>query len=195
MDIGLLMDPGIVAVVQNLSLPVTAFFTQGEFLDSMLWYFLILSVLTFGLHPRYGVRLATAFGLNSGLNEAVKLACHLPRSYWVSEAVKAYSAHSSFGFPSGAAMSGAVMYGYIATMVRRWWVVLICIILLLATSVVRIFSGIHFVLDILGAGSSVSFCSQSSCPLCQGQRSTQPSCPDRPGLSCSSRLRRSRSSS
>jgi membrane-associated phospholipid phosphatase len=150
MDLGLLMDPGINIAVQNFSPAVTAVFTRGEFLDSMPWYFLIISFITLGLHPRYGVRLATLFGLNSGLNEALKLAAHMPRPYWVSETVRACSAHSSFGFPSGAAMSGAVMYGYIAVQVRRCPVVIICFILLLATSLVRIICGIHFLLDILG---------------------------------------------
>ncbi len=150
MDFGLLMDPGINIAVQNFSPAVTAFFTHGEFLDSMPWYFLIISVITFGLHPRYGVRLATVFGLNVGLNEAVKLACHMPRPYWVSAGVEAFSSHSSFGFPSGAAMSGAVLYGYIALLVRRYLVVIICCILFLVTSIVRIFCGIHFLLDILG---------------------------------------------
>jgi membrane-associated phospholipid phosphatase len=34
--------------------------------------------------------------------------------------------------------------------VRRYWVVIICAILLLATSLVRIFFGIHFLFDIFG---------------------------------------------
>ena len=150
MEFGLLMDPGINIAVQNFSPAVTVFFTRGEFLDSMPWYFLIISIITFGLHPRYGVRLAALFGLNVGLNEAAKLACHMPRPYWVSAAVTAFSAHSSFGFPSGAAMSGAVMYGYIALQVRRYQIVIICCILFLVSSMVRIFSGIHFFTDILG---------------------------------------------
>ena len=104
LDFGRLLDPGINIAVQSFSPAVTAFFTRGEFLDSMPWYFLIIS---FGLHPRYGVRLATLFGLNVGLNEAVKLAGHMPRPYWVSAGVEAFSSHSSFGFPSGAAMYGA----------------------------------------------------------------------------------------
>jgi membrane-associated phospholipid phosphatase len=150
MDAGILLDPGYIAGVQQISPPVTDLVVLGTFLDTMPWYFLILCLVTFGLHPRYGVRLTTLFGLNSALNEAVKLACHLPRPYWVSEAVTAFSPHGSFGFPSGAAMSGAVMYGYIATIARRFWVLPACILLLLATSAVRIFSGIHFVLDIVG---------------------------------------------
>jgi membrane-associated phospholipid phosphatase len=150
MDFGLLMDPGINSAVQNLSPPVTSLFAQGVFLDSMPWYFLVISIITFGLHPRYGVRLATLFGLNVGLNEAAKLAFHMPRPYWVSAAVRAFSTQSSFGFPSGAAMSGMVIYGYIATAARRSWVILLCGILLFATSLARIVAGIHFLLDILG---------------------------------------------
>jgi hypothetical protein len=96
MVVDLLMDPGINVAFQQFSPALTSFFTQGEFLDSMPWYFLLISLITFGLHPRYGVRLAMLFGLNSGLNEAVKLACRLPRPYWVSAAVKGFSAHSSF---------------------------------------------------------------------------------------------------
>lgn len=53
-------------------------------------------------------------------------------------------------------MTGAVIYGYIITIVRRWWVVLACVVLLLATSAVRLFSGIHFALDIVG-GWAIGF--------------------------------------
>lgn len=146
----LLMDPGINAASQHIAPGITAFFGGCTFLDSMPWYFLVIALVTFGLHPRYGVRLTTLFGLNSGLNEAVKLACHLPRPYWISDTVTALSAHSSFGFPSGAAQSGAVLYGYIAILVRRWWMLIACILLILTTSAARIVSGIHFLLDILG---------------------------------------------
>ena len=146
----MLMDPGHVAAIQNLVPPVTAFFGRFDFLDSMPWYFIVISFLTLGLHPRYGVRLAMLFGLNSGLNEAIKLACHLPRPYWVSAAVTAYSSGSSFGLPSGAAMYGAAMYGYIAAVIRKWWVVLVCIALLLTAGISRFLLGIHFVLDVLG---------------------------------------------
>lgn len=150
MDYGLLMDPGINTAVQNFSVPLTSIFVSWLFLDTMPWYFLVMSVITLGLHPQYGVRLITLFGINDGFNEAFKLVFHLPRPYWVSESVTVYTAHSSFGFPSGAAMYGMVMYGYIATVVRRFWVYIICGILLLLASLARIFAGIHFLLDILG---------------------------------------------
>ncbi len=150
MDYGLLMDPGINAAVQHFSAPLTSFFVQFLVLDSMPWYLLVISVITFGLHPRYGVRLTTLFGINDGFNEALKLAFHMPRPYWVAESVRAYSAQSSFGFPSGAAMYGMALYGYIAAVIRRFWAYILCGILLLLTSLARIFAGIHFVLDILG---------------------------------------------
>jgi membrane-associated phospholipid phosphatase len=148
--VGLMMDPGITVAVQTLSPALTHVISSGEFLDSTPWYLLVISVIYLGLHPRLGIRLAILFGLTAGLNEALKLACHLPRPYWVSPAVQVFSNHPSFGFPSGAAMYGAVIYGYIATVVQRWWAVLACALLLVSTSLVRVFVGVHFVPDIFG---------------------------------------------
>jgi membrane-associated phospholipid phosphatase len=150
MDLGLLMDPAVNAAFQNFSPAATPILARGEFLDSMPWYFILISLLFLGYSPKHGLRLAVLFGINSGLNEALKLAAHMPRPYWVSSSVKAFSASSSFGFPSGAAMTGAAIYGYIAWAIRRWWATLLCGILLLATSLARIFAGIHFPLDIIG---------------------------------------------
>lgn len=150
MDYGLLMDPGINTAAQIFSAPLTSFFVSWLFLDTMPWYFIVISVITLGLHPQYGVRLITLFGINDGFNEALKLAFHMPRPYWVSASVTVYTAHSSFGFPSGAAMYGMVLYGYIATVVRRFGAYILCGILLLLACLARIFAGIHFLLDILG---------------------------------------------
>jgi membrane-associated phospholipid phosphatase len=150
MDFGTLMDPAVNAAFQNFSPAATPMLAQGEFLDSMPWYLLLISLLFLGYSPNHGLQLAVLFGINSGLNEATKLALHMPRPYWVSSSVKAFSAHSSFGFPSGAAMTGAVIYGYMALAIRRWWATLLCGILLLATSLARIFAGIHSPLDVVG---------------------------------------------
>lgn len=150
MVLDLLRDPGIIVAIQNFSPDLTAFFVEGEILDSMPWCLLVFSLITFGLHPWYAVRLATVFGINVGLNEAIKLVCHLLRPYWVSASVTTASAHSSFGFPSGAAQSGVILYGYTAVTIRRFPVVLLCVILLLLASLVRIFSGIHFLMDVIG---------------------------------------------
>jgi membrane-associated phospholipid phosphatase len=148
--IGLMMDPGITIAFQNFFPALTHLVTPGEFLDSTPWYLLIISVFYLGLHPRHGIRLAVLFGLVAGVNEALKLALHLPRPYWLSLEVQVFSDHPSFGFPSGAAMYGAVIYGYIATVVQRWWVVLACALLLVSTSLVRFFVGVHFLPDIFG---------------------------------------------
>lgn len=150
MDFGLLMDAGVNTAFQNLCPPVTSVFSAMVFLDTLPWYILLISLLYFGLHPRYGIRLAVLTGLACGMNEALKLFFHSPRPYWVSPAVKAFSAHSSFGLPSGAAMYGVVVYGYIASVIRRWWAILICSILLICASLARIFAGIHFPLDLIG---------------------------------------------
>jgi hypothetical protein len=145
-----LMDPGINSAAQSLSPALTMLVAEGRVLDTTAVYLLVIAALYLGYHPRHGIRLAVLFGITAGINEALKLMFHLPRPYWVSNAVKAYAAHSSFGFPSGAAMGSVVMYGYIAHAVRRWWVLVICGILFAWTVLARIFAGVHFLLDILG---------------------------------------------
>jgi len=151
MDVtGLLMDPGINIAVQNISPALTQFVSAGEFLDSTAWYLLMISVLYLGFHPRYGVRLAVMVGITAGLNEALKLAWHLPRPYWITPEIRAFTSHPSFGFPSGAAMYGAVIYGYIASVIQRWWAVTACAFLLVVTCLVRVFAGAHFALDVIG---------------------------------------------
>lgn len=145
-----LLDPGINSAAQNISPALTLLVAEGRFLDTTMVYLLVITALYLGLHPKHGVRLAVLFGITAGINEALKLVFHLPRPYWVSNAVKPYSAISSFGFPSGAAMGSVVMYGYVSMVVRRWWVIFICGILLAWTVLARIFAGVHFLLDILG---------------------------------------------
>lgn len=151
MDVlGMPLDPGINIAVQQISPTLTLLAVPGVLLDSTQWYLLLIAVLYLGLHPRHGVRLAVLLGITGGLNEALKLAWHLPRPYWISTDVKIFTSHPSFGFPSGAAMYGAALYGYIAAAVRRRWVVAVCAILLVTTSMVRIIGGIHFVQDVAG---------------------------------------------
>ena len=145
-----LMDPGINSAAQNLSPALTILIAEGRVLDTTAVYLLVIAALYLGFHPRHGIRLAVLFGITAGINEALKLVFHLPRPYWVSNTVKAYAAHSSFGFPSGAAMGSIVMYGYFTRVVRRWWTFVICGILFAWTGLARIFAGVHFLLDIIG---------------------------------------------
>lgn len=48
-------------------------------------------------------------------------------------------------------MYGAVIYGYIASVVQRWGAVLMCAFQLIAAGSARVFVGAHFVTDIFGA--------------------------------------------
>jgi membrane-associated phospholipid phosphatase len=146
----LLLDPGLNVAAQHFSPLLTTILAAGKFLDSAPVYLTVVVLLYLGFHPKYGIRLAVLFGFASGLNEALKLFFHLPRPYWVSPAVKAYSSLPSFGFPSGGAMCSTVVYGYVAATVRRYWIVLACVVLAGLTVSARIFAGVHFVLDVVG---------------------------------------------
>jgi membrane-associated phospholipid phosphatase len=145
-----LLDPGINIAAQGFSPLLTGLLAAGGDLDSLPVYLTIVIFLYLGFHPKYGIRLAVLFGIAGGLNEALKIFFHLPRPYWVSAAVKAYYSVPSFGFPSAGAMCSTVVYGYVAVVVRRHWVVLACTVLLTWAVLARIFAGVHFLLDVLG---------------------------------------------
>ena len=145
-----LLDPGINAAAQGISPFLTDLLAAGRVLDTMAVYLTVIILLYLGFHPKYGIRLAVLFGITSGINEALKLFFHLPRPYWVSAAVKAYSSIPSFGFPSGGAMCSTVVYGYIAAVVRRYGILFVCGILLTWAVLARIFAGVHFLLDVVG---------------------------------------------
>ena len=145
-----LFDPGLNIAAQQFNPVLTAILAAGKDLDSPAVYLAVIALLYVGFHPKYGIRLAVLFGIAGGLNDALKLFFHLPRPYWISSAVKAYNFPTSFGFPSGGAMFSTVVYGYAALVVRRYWVVAVCLVLAAWTILARIFSGVHFVLDVLG---------------------------------------------
>jgi len=145
-----LVDAGTVVALQQVSPLLTGLLAAGKDLDSLPVYLAILVLFYLGFSPKHGMRLTVAFGLAGGADEALKLFFHLPRPYWVSSAVKAYYSVSSFGLPSGGAECSTVLYGYIAVIVRRWWVVLACLLLAALTMLARIFAGVHFVTDVIG---------------------------------------------
>ena len=145
-----LFDPGTIVALQHLSPLLTDLLAAGKDLDSLPVYLVVLVLFYLGFSPKHGIRLAVVFGIAGGADEALKLFFHLPRPYWVSSAVKAYYSLPSFGFPSGGAMCSTVLYGYIAAVVRRFWVVVACIVLAALTMLARIFAGVHFVTDVVG---------------------------------------------
>lgn len=112
-------------------------------------YLLVISALYWCWNPRLGLRLGLLMGISGGINEALKVAFHLPRPYWVSPEVQALGSHPSFGLPSGHAQGAMTFWGLIVADARRWWVLIAGVALAFFVSVSRIVLGVHFPMDVL----------------------------------------------
>ncbi len=122
------------------------FFT---FLGTEDFYLLALPIIYFGVDPALGLRLGVMTTLTSGINTIFKFALHLPRPYWVSNKVHAFSAETSFGAPSGHAQNAVTLWGVWATYARKAWVWTVVIVVVLGISLSRIYLAVHFPFDTL----------------------------------------------
>lgn len=128
-----------------LAIPMQFF----SFLGQPIFYLLVVAVLYWCWDPRLGLRLALLLGVSGGINEALKVALHLPRPYWVNPEVRALGSHPSFGLPSGHAQGAATFWGLVAADARRKWISLFAIALIVLIGVSRIVLGVHFPMDVI----------------------------------------------
>ncbi|KLK89148.1 phosphoesterase PA-phosphatase [Methanoculleus sediminis] len=113
------------------------------------FYLLVIAFLYWCWDARLGLRLALLMGITGGLNEALKVAFHLPRPYWVSPEVRALGSHPSFGLPSAHAQGSASFWGLIAADARRGWVWVFAVGMVFLIGGSRVFLGVHFPIDVL----------------------------------------------
>jgi membrane-associated phospholipid phosphatase len=113
------------------------------------FFLLLIPLFYWFLDRRLGLRLALVAGISGSLSVALKIAFHLPRPYWVCPEVRALGSHPSFGFPSGHTQGAVTFWGLLAADVRRWWVTLLVVGLVLLVGVSRIYLGVHFATDVI----------------------------------------------
>lgn len=125
------------------------FFLGWNFVDTFFSMILIITIAWFLINQRIGIRLLLAFLLSSIINGLLKKAFLLPRPSHIDPSVAILN-FSSFGFPSGAAQTAAIIMGVflIETKNKLYWLLsfLFCFFLCLS----RVYLGVHFFTDILG---------------------------------------------
>jgi membrane-associated phospholipid phosphatase len=57
--------------------------------------------------------------------------------------------YSNYSTPSGHSQFSATLYGWFAVRIRRWWMVLIAIVLTTLVGISRVYLGVHFLEDVL----------------------------------------------
>lgn len=119
------------------------------FLGDEEFIMLVLPALIWCYDVSLGFRLGLALLISNGINGIIKMAFGWPRPYWVSNKVQAFKAETSFGIPSGHAQNSVVLWGRLATALKRSSIIFICVILILFISFSRLYLAVHFPTSVL----------------------------------------------
>lgn len=127
-----------------------ALFTFATYLGKEQFYMLFLPVLYWCVHKHLGRALSVVFLLSEYVNTLLKDAFGLPRPQDFDARIRAPLPEASPSFPSGHAQGSLVLWGAMATLVRRRWMWIVSVVLILMISLSRIYLGVHFPQDVLG---------------------------------------------
>ncbi len=122
------------------------FFT---FLGYENFYLLILPLLYWSVDARLGLRVGFILMVSISFYGVTKLIFAAPRPYWVSSSVKALSAETSFGIPSGHAQDAVSVWGMLAAYIGKKWTWVVAGILIFLIGFSRVYLGVHFVHDVV----------------------------------------------
>lgn len=112
------------------------------------FYMLVMPALLWCIDAGLGLRVGFVLIGSLSVNSILKLTFQLPRPYWVSADVHAYSIETSFGLPSGHAQNAVAVWGRMAAAFDSAWTKVAAIVLILLISFSRLYLGVHFPMDI-----------------------------------------------
>jgi membrane-associated phospholipid phosphatase len=146
---------GIIIAIQAVHNPaLDAFFNIVTSLGSAEFYLILLPLLYWCVDKRQAQLLAYLVLLSAYSNSALKSLFGLPRPFQYDFRILkldlAPADELGNGFPSGHSQLALVVWGYLATWIRRRWTWVSATILVALIAFSRIYLGVHFPGDVLG---------------------------------------------
>lgn len=148
---------------------LTGFFRLFSELGEAEGYILVVTLIYVAFNRELGFRLAILVLVTFCLNHLLKTAIMNPRPFvaeglwsdmWVASAERTRHLLHEYSTPSGHAMCAAAFYGFLAVQVRKNWVRIGALMLVLLIGMSRPYLGVHYVEDILlgwGLGALLAF--------------------------------------
>lgn len=140
-------DLSLVIAFQSLGDWLVAPMQIFSFLGTEEFYILIFPILYWSIDAKLGIRVGALTLFSSGLNFILKIPFLGPRPYWVSTDVKPLWGEIYFGIPSGHAQNSVAVWGSMAGYLRKTWVWVTAIFLMLMIGFSRVYLGAHFAID------------------------------------------------
>ena len=128
-----------------LLLPMLVF----SFTGTEQFFLLFMPAMYWCVDTALGLRLGLILGVSNCLNGVLKLVLHQPRPFWYSDQVPAKALETSFGIPSGHAQNAAAVWGMFAASLKRGWVWVLTLLLILMIGLSRLYLAVHFPTDVV----------------------------------------------
>ncbi len=141
-------DSQIIIILQAL-LPYVAWELLNLFGDPII-YIILLAIAFWCVNKREG-NITIIFVMFSGfINILLKYAFGMPRPPAELRQNPEYIADQSYGFPSGSSQISTTFWGWVTIKIRRWWVAICSIIIIISTALARMGLGLHYLGDVIG---------------------------------------------
>lgn len=124
-------------------------------------YVALLVIVYLGVDAVVGRRIAITFLASFYANEQIKQLVDRPRPFEIdpsvlrSQAARATAPGASF--PSGHAQAATVFYGSLAAYLRRRWLSVVSVVVVVLISLSRLYLGVHMPIDVVG-GIGIGLC-------------------------------------
>ena len=112
------------------------------------FYLALMPLVYWCINKTAGKHLAYIFLFSNGLNNLVKHGMRGPRPYWI-DSTLSLSSEPTYGIPSNHMQSATVIYLFLASWMKRSWVWLLAILIVISMGISRIYLGVHFVHDVI----------------------------------------------
>lgn len=147
-----ILDWGIDVVLwfQQISPALDLPFKSLTFLGNLEFFLILMPLIYWCLDRRMGARLLILFLISAYINSVAKVIADQPRPFQYDSRVQALVHASGGGLPSGHTQSAVVVWGSLASQVRRRMVWILAGFLMIGIPVSRLYAGVHFPTDLLG---------------------------------------------
>lgn len=124
------------------------FFEFVTSLGTSEYYLALMPLIYWCIHKGVGKKYAYIFIFSYGLNGFFKHGFRGPRPFWLDDSL-GLDKEISYGMPSHHMQGAAITYFYLAAQIKRRWVWLPAIFLVLSMGISRVYLGVHFVHDVI----------------------------------------------
>ncbi len=135
--------------LQTMSPGLDGFMEAVTFLGTIEFYILFIPLLYWCVDQKLGLRVLFILIITDVPASSFKQLLHEPRPYWLG-GVKALADEASYGIPSSHASNTLAVWGLIAYTVKKSWLWIFSILLILLIGLSRLYLGVHFPQDVLG---------------------------------------------